>query len=108
MQWLSVLKLLRVQRLVRVNARTRHRTHEAGRLPRHVVVQKIIDIVRLLLAFVMWSHLCGCLYWFIGRIQPRANGKVPWVDKLLIDQPELEGSECAPRSRRARTRAGAQ
>ena len=52
------------------------------------------DILRLLLAFVMWSHLCGCLYWFIGRIQPRTGGQVPWVDKLLIDQPELRTSGC--------------
>ena len=94
MQWLSLGKLLRIQRLVRINARARNRTHEAGRLPRHVVVQKMVDISKLLLAFVMWSHLCACLYWFIGRIQPHhGDRKLPWVHKLLIDQPELQTAE---------------
>ena len=72
-----------------MNARDRNRAHEAGRLPRHIVLQKIIDILKLLLAFLLWSHLCACLYWLVGRIQPIGYGQVPWVVKLLEDQPEL-------------------
>jgi hypothetical protein len=60
-QWLSLLKLLRVQRLVRVRARERHRAHEAGRMPQNVVVAKMSDISKLLLAFITWAHLCGCI-----------------------------------------------
>ena len=95
MQWLSLVKLLRVQRLIRVNARARNRAQEAGHLPRHVVVQKAISILKLLLVFVLWAHLCGCFYWFIGRIQPRVGSMVSWVDKLFIEKPELESAEYA-------------
>jgi len=88
-QWLSLLKLLRVQRLNRVRARERHRAHEAGKMPRNIVVEKTSDIGKLLLAFIMWAHLCGCLYCFIGRIQPipeaGGRGTVPWLVQLHLD-----------------------
>ena len=60
-QLLSLFKLLRVQRWFRVRARERHRAHEVGRMPRHVVVEKLSNIALLLIVFLAWSHLTCCI-----------------------------------------------
>ena len=96
MQLVSLLKLLRVQRWFRVRARERHRAHEAGRMPRNVVVEKLSNILKLLIVFLAWAHLTGCLYYFLSRVQgvpleeadADANdggvseSVVPWIVKL--------------------------
>ena len=76
-QLLSLLKLLRVQRWLRVRARERHRAHEAGRMPRQVVVQKLSNIIKLLIAFLGWAHAVGC-------ICARASGhRLPSIETTL-------------------------
>lgn len=82
-QWLSLLKLLRVQRLNRVRARERHRAHEAGKMPRNIVVEKTSDIGKLLLAFIMWAHLCGCLC--APRTSHRGMHAIHTLVHLMLD-----------------------
>ena len=53
-----------------------------------MVATKIFGIIKLLGLFLLYSHVCGCVYWFIGRIQGRKAGHAPW---LLA---ELEGDAC--------------
>lgn len=60
-QLLSLFKLLRAQRWLRVRARERHRAHEVGRMPRHVVVEKLSNIFKLLIFFLAWAHLTCCI-----------------------------------------------
>lgn len=60
-QLLSLFKLLRVQRWFRVLARERHRAHEVGKMPRPVVVEKLTNIMKLLIVFIAWSHLTCCI-----------------------------------------------
>ncbi len=86
MQWLSLLKVLRLQRLLRVQARERQRANEAGRMQRRgMVATKMFGIVKLLALFLLYSHVCGCVYWFIGRIQERSTRAPPWsIDELEV------------------------
>ena len=68
--WLELLKILRLQRLLRVQARERQRANHSNSAPRRsMVAEKIAGIVKLLALFLVYSHICGCVYWFIGRIQ---------------------------------------
>lgn len=62
-----------------------------GKMPRNVVVEKMVGIVHLIIAFALWAHLCGCIYCFIGRIQePAEEGAVvPWLHQLRRDEPGL-------------------
>jgi hypothetical protein len=60
-QLLSLFKLLRVQRWLRVRARERHRAHEVGRMPRPIVVEKLTNIVMLMVVFLAWAHLTSCI-----------------------------------------------
>ena len=92
LQWLSLVKLLRVERVVRVRARARNRALNAGRMPRSVVVVKVINIAKLIFSFAIWAHVCGCVYWFIGRIQDAEAVDAstrPWVRPWVLD-PSLE------------------
>ena len=66
MQLLSLFKILRVQRWFRVRARERHRAHEVGRMPRPVVVEKLSNIIKLLIFFLAWAHLTGCFCEYVG------------------------------------------
>ena len=38
-------------------------------MPRNVVVEKMVGIIGFVIAYALWAHLCGCIYWFIGRVQ---------------------------------------
>ena len=92
LQWLSLVKLLRVERVIRVRARARNRALNAGRMPRSVVVVKVINIAKLIFSFAIWAHVCGCVYWFIGRIQDAEAVDAstrPWVRPWVLD-PSLE------------------
>ena len=91
-QWASLIKLMRLQRLIRVRARERHRAHEAGKMPQNVVVEKVKGISHLLVAFFLWSHFCGCLYCYIGRIQGDTvsfSYRMPWMARLREEEPEI-------------------
>lgn len=93
MQLYSLIKLLRIQRFKRVSARARKRAQGEGRHPQNIVVKKMSIIVRLLLAFILWSHFCGCLYWFIGRVELMCSSP-SWISKFIINRPELETARC--------------
>ena len=88
-QWLVLLKMLRLQRLLRVQARERQRANESNSAPRRsMVAEKMYGIVKLLALFLVYSHICGCVYWFIGRIQDTSNSRPSWLAN------ELEGDAC--------------
>ena len=98
-QWLSLIKLLRVQRLLRVRARDRNRAHDAGRMPRPIVISKMINISRLLAGFYLWSHVCACVFWFIGRIEIAASSGdesaagVSWIAAEAAEGLTADGDE---------------
>jgi len=88
-QWLELLKILRLQRLLRVQARERQRANESNSAPRRsMVADKMYGILKLLALFLVYSHICGCVYWFIGRIQDTSNSRPSWLAN------ELEGDAC--------------
>ena len=87
--WLELLKILRLQRLLRVQARERQRANHSNSAPRRsMVAEKIAGIVKLLALFLVYSHICGCVYWFIGRIQEPSDSRPRWMSL------ELEGDLC--------------
>lgn len=87
--WLELLKILRLQRLLRVQARERQRANHSNSAPRRsMVAEKIAGIVKLLALFLVYSHICGCVYWFIGRIQEPSDSRPRWMAL------ELEGDMC--------------
>ena len=50
-----------------------------------MVATKMFGIVKLLALFLLYSHVCGCVYWFIGRIQERSTRAPPWsIDELEV------------------------
>ena len=69
-------------------------------MPRNVVVEKMVGIIGFVIAYALWAHLCGCIYWFIGRVQvePRDDehgnsGALPWLVHLRREKPGLYDDE---------------
>lgn len=110
-QLLSLFKLLRVQRWLRVRARERHRAHEVGRMPRHVVVEKLSNIVALLILFLAWSHLtcCICEWHYTDRTQatpllvPETYSRQPFLSQTRsqivwsLSHPRMRSVRCVGR-----------
>ena len=90
----SLIKLLRLLRLLRVTARARLR----GKLRTgQLVVDKLWGIVTLLVSFVVWAHVTGCIYFWIGCVQDqRGTGlKEPWIVTLFAKYPDLDPDDTA-------------
>lgn len=65
---ISLLKLLRMLRLFRVRARREKRLTAIGRAE-VIWHTKIISISHLLIVFLLWGHVAGCVYWWVSLFE---------------------------------------